>query len=257
MPRRRKFYAKSDYQFIPNVGGANKNASVHVNSAVVYKYRIPQQLRLEPWDFDDRNPHGIQLEFVNPPGAYADMDADMEDEWRDEGEFVQGDQNVEAPDDEDMEEAEQQGRGQRRRREEDVGDGAPQGVRRRVNPALFQMNPMYQNPPQRGERRRREQNPNLNPDLIDRERGGRMGGAVRLRRFNPIERRPRPPLPPRTPGIAAEAARDFRNAVVRGNRVRRHLDFEQFTQEERTRKRNEGALAAADPGRRRPRGPEP
>ena len=158
------------------------------------------------------------------------MDAEME------GEFVQGDQNVQAPDDEDMEEAEQQVRGQRRRREEDVGDGAPQGVRRRVNPI----------PPPRGERRRRDQNNNLNADLIDRI------GAVRRRRYNPIER---PPPPPRTPGLAAEAARDFRNAVRQGNRVRRHLDFEQFTQEERTRKRNEGALAAG-PARRR-RGVEP
>ena len=238
MPRRRKFYTKQDYQFIPKAGKQPTN----VRFESVYKYRIPQQLRLEPWDFDDRNPHGIQLDFVDPPGMYADMDAEMD------AEFVQGDQNVQAPDDEDMEEAEQQGRGERRRREEDARDNVPQRVRRRVNPAL---NPIYQQP-QRGERRRRDQNPNLNPDLIDRE-GGRMGGAVRLRRFNPpIERRPRPPPPPRTPGIAAETARVHRNAVVRGTRVRRHLDFENYTQQERDRRKNE-----APPAVRRRRGVDP
>ena len=108
---RRKFYTKQDYQFIPKVG-AKQPASVHSES--VYKVRVPEQLRLEPWDYDFELPniHGIQLDFVDPPGGvYEAMDMDEYDER--EGEFVQGDQNVQ-PGDDVMDDAE--GRGVRRPR---------------------------------------------------------------------------------------------------------------------------------------------
>ena len=108
---RRKFYTKQDYQFIPKVG-AKQPASVHSES--VYKVRVPEQLRLEPWDYDFELPniHGIQLDFVDPPGGvYEAMDMDEYDER--EGEFVQGDHNVQ-PGDDVMDDAE--GRGVRRPR---------------------------------------------------------------------------------------------------------------------------------------------
>ena len=108
---RRKYYTKQDYQFIPKVG-AKQPAGVHSES--VYKVRVPEQLRLEPWDYDFELPniHGIQLDFVDPPGGvYEAMDMDEYDER--EGEFVQGDQNVQ-PGDDVMDDAE--GRGVRRPR---------------------------------------------------------------------------------------------------------------------------------------------
>ena len=108
---RRKFYTKQDYQFIPKVG-AKQPASVHSES--VYKVRVPEQLRLEPWDYDFELPniHGIQLDFVDPPGGvYEAMDMDEYDER--EGKFVQGGQNVQ-PGDDVRDDAE--GRGVRRPR---------------------------------------------------------------------------------------------------------------------------------------------
>ena len=74
---RRKFYTKQDYQHMPN--GATKRPSANVGAQPVYKVRIPKQLRLEPWDYDYEVPnlHGIQLNFVQPPGGvYEDMDMD-------------------------------------------------------------------------------------------------------------------------------------------------------------------------------------
>lgn len=246
---RRKFYTKQDYQFIPKVG-AKQPASVHSES--VYKVRVPEQLRLEPWDYDFELPniHGIQLDFVDPPGGvYEAMDMDEYDER--EGEFVQGDQNVQ-PGDDVMDDAE--GRGVRRRREEaGDADGGAQRVRR-VNPAgQAYVNPMYDND-RRGQRRPRNQ-ADLEADLIVRV-GGRMGGAVRLPRANPPERAP---PAPRTPGLAVEAARARRNSALRVARARRNLDFHQETQTVRNRNQMRynppAGLRAGLPPRKRP--PEP
>ena len=74
---RRKFYTKKDYQFMPSVG-AKQATSVH--SEPTYKVRIPKQLRLEPWDYDFELPnlHGIQLDYVQPPGGNHDGNDEME-----------------------------------------------------------------------------------------------------------------------------------------------------------------------------------
>ena len=62
---------------MPN--GATKRPA-NVGAHPVYKVRIPKQLRLEPWDYDYEvpTPHGIQLNYVDPPGGVYDDDAEME-----------------------------------------------------------------------------------------------------------------------------------------------------------------------------------
>ena len=222
---RRKFYTKQDYQHMPN--GATKRPSANVGAQPVYKVRIPKQLRLEPWDYDYEVPnvHGIQLNFVQPPGGvYEDMD--MDDEW--EGEFVQGDQDVQPPDDELMEQPE--ARGERRRREDDAAGGAQRARRANPDGPVF-VNPMLVQHNQRGQRRARNQ-ADLEPDLIARV-GGRMGGAVRLARANPQET---PPRGPRTPGLAVQANRERERVALRTARARRNLDLQQFQRETETRR---------------------
>ena len=70
---RRKFYIKNDYQYVPSVG---TKQTTNGHSVPMYKVRIPTQLRLEPWDYDFTLPniHGIQLDYVQPPGGNYDED---------------------------------------------------------------------------------------------------------------------------------------------------------------------------------------
>ena len=191
---RRKFYTKQDYQFIPKVG-AKQPASVHSES--VYKVRVPEQLRLEPWDYDFELPnlHGIQLDYVQPPGGNHDENDEMDAAFVQEADVM-----------------EVEGRGQRRRRDE----------------------------------------ADLNPDLVDR-----VGAVRRQRRAD--ERQPRTPAP-RTPGLAVEAARARRNSALRVARARRNLDFQQETQTVRNRNQTRynpppAGLRAGLPPWKRP--PEP
>lgn len=105
---RRKFYTKNDYQYVPSVGAKQATG---VYSEPTYRVRIPTQLRLEPWDYDFELPniHGIQLEYVHPPGGNYDEDDDEMNEVFEQGGAI---------DDERYEVMEVEGRGQRRGRAE-------------------------------------------------------------------------------------------------------------------------------------------
>ena len=74
---RRKFYTKKDYQFMPSVGAKQATG---VYSEPTYRVRVPEQLRLEPWDYDFELPnlHGIQLDYVQPPGGNHDENDEMD-----------------------------------------------------------------------------------------------------------------------------------------------------------------------------------
>ena len=107
---RRKFYTKKDYQFMPSVGAKQ---AIGVYSEPTYRVRIPTQLRLEPWDYDFELPnlHGIQLDYVHPPGGNHDEDDEMNEAFEQRGAIA----------DAGMERAEVmevEGRGQRRGRDE-------------------------------------------------------------------------------------------------------------------------------------------
>ena len=81
---RRKFYTKNDYQCMPSVGAKQATG---VYSEPTYRVRIPKQLRLEPFDYDFELPnlHGIQLEYVHPPGGNHDDNDEMNEDFEQGG----------------------------------------------------------------------------------------------------------------------------------------------------------------------------